>query len=80
MPVRSLPGIAMVYIRGNFASDFIPWIPFHYLIDIEAHNELKILFVLKIYRIFVGMEKFNVQDVMQRLRDFQLSWIEKKIA
>lgn len=42
-------------------------------------NHAKLLYFIKIYRIFKGLKNFNVPTLMDKLHDFQILSTKKKI-
>jgi len=48
---RDLKKIAVRYLKGQFAVDFIAWIPFQWLVDMEKEHLLNALFAIKVIRL-----------------------------
>ena len=62
-PVRDLSKIYANYMKTNFWSGFIPTIPFFPLVH-KVDKRLKLLNVIKIYRIKKALEVLDVGKIM----------------
>lgn len=65
-PVRNLVQISKRYLKGDFIMQFIPLIPFTYVIELNNHTRL--LFLIKVLRVINGMKVLDVQTIFSRIQ------------
>ena len=64
-PEKNLLKISLRYLKGDFFMHLIPLLPFTFLVNINEH--LRLLFLLKVFRIINGMKVLDVQTIFSSL-------------
>lgn len=59
--IRDFDIIAIKYIQGYFVFDLIPCIPFQF---IDLDGEEKLFYLLKIMRLYVGIQAFDISAII----------------
>ena len=70
-PVKCLRLIAMNYLKGMFCIDFISSVPLYWFVNsfLETKNA-KLLFLLKIVRLYKGFKILNHQQLMKEVKQY----------
>jgi hypothetical protein len=68
MPVTSHAKIFTRYVQGDFIHNAIPTFPITFLLAMSNSQQFKILYLIKVIRIFEGLKYYNVEFVMAFLK------------
>ena len=71
MPIKDIWKISERYFRNEFLMDLIPTIPFTFIFDMSVKKYGRIFYLIKIIRLAKGLKIYNVQQIMDYLKDKQ---------
>ena len=71
MPIKDIWKISERYFRNEFLMDLIPTIPFTFIFDMSVEKYGRIFYLIKIIRLAKGLKIYNVQQIMDYLKDKQ---------
>lgn len=67
VPIRDIQKIGMRYLHNDFASDFIPIIPWNWIVD---YKHTRLLFLIKCYRLKETFELLDTGRFMKNIKSF----------
>jgi len=76
-PVRDLTSIAKNYLKTDFIFDFIPLIPLQELALPRGYA--RFFYIIKIFRLFNGFKLLNVEHIMEYIKKFYKSKVDRMI-
>lgn len=76
MPIRNLSTIAITFLKGSFIFELLPLIPLQFL---ELNGEEQIFYIVKIMRIFIGLDYADPSAITQKLQSINLNRIKNLI-
>lgn len=78
-PERDLAKIAERYIQTEFAIDFIPTFPITFFVDNSQEKYWRLFYLIKIIRLIKGIEIYDVQQMMEYLKEKNTQRVLKNI-
>ena len=78
-PVKSHSKIAHRYIHDQFFFDLIPWVPIVFLTDNSIDKFWRLFYLLKMTRIYYGLDMIDVGYIMNRIKNYSIKRIKNQI-
>jgi len=77
--VQDLAAIAVRYRKGQFTIDIIAWFPLVFFLDNSKNRFYRLLYIIKIIRLFKGFQVFNVSELMDRVKHLMQVRLENRM-
>ena len=68
VPVTNLKEIFYHYKDTDLFRDFVTWMPFIFFLDCSKARFFRLMYLIKAFRITKAIEKFNVGEIMSRMK------------
>ena len=69
-PVKELGKISDKYLKESFWREFIPTIPVTFIFEVHHDSFWRILFLIKIIRLYNCYNAFSIADAMKMIKRF----------